>query len=60
MALARDLGLRIDELPVSWGDVPGSKIRAGRDSLSMAAELIALSARRAFSMPSLARPQELP
>lgn len=35
LALAHRLGYRIAEVPVSWSDVPGSKVRLMRDSWGM-------------------------
>ena len=35
LRIARALGLRIDEVPINWADVPGSKVSVVRDSLAM-------------------------
>jgi hypothetical protein len=40
---ARQAGLSIYELPVSWSEAPGSRVRPVRDSLSMLKELWSLS-----------------
>jgi len=46
--LAQRAGLRICEIPVSWNDAEGSKVRFLQDSLRMLREVIALRTRRSF------------
>jgi dolichyl-phosphate beta-glucosyltransferase len=40
--LARKGGFRIAEVPVNWTDIPGSKVRLGRDSLSMLGSIMVI------------------
>lgn len=64
LAVARSLGARIDELPVTWTDVPGSTFVPVRHGLSSFGELAAIAwrqrARRAHPVvwvaPSTPRP----
>lgn len=45
LLLARHLGLRIDEIPVRWHDVEGSRVRLVRDSTEMFADLLRVRGR---------------
>jgi glycosyltransferase involved in cell wall biosynthesis len=45
LALAHRLGMRIDEVPVRWTAVPGSKVRPVKDSVAMAAEVVRIRRR---------------
>jgi dolichyl-phosphate beta-glucosyltransferase len=42
LLIAQKLGLRIEEVPVQWHAVEGSKIRPLRDPIAMAADLARL------------------
>lgn len=42
LLFARELGLKVEEVGVSWADVPGSKVRLFRDSLRTFRELLEL------------------
>lgn len=44
LAVARRLGLRVDEVAVSWADQPGSKVSLARDGWKMARGLLSLRA----------------
>ncbi|MDB5097061.1 MAG: dolichol-P-glucose synthetase [Cyanobacteria bacterium RYN_339] len=55
--IAHMRGYPIRPLPVEWEDVPGSKIRLGRDVSRMALELVALAANRLLGR--YRRPREL-
>ncbi len=57
LAWAHRLGYRIAEVPVSWRDVPGSKVRLLRDGWSMLRGLLRL--RRALGRAVLPRPSAL-
>ena len=39
LLLAQTMGLRIEELPVCWHAVEGSKVRALRDPMAMAVDV---------------------
>lgn len=43
--IARRLGLTVAEVPVSWHDQPGSKVRLVRDSMRMARDVVAVARR---------------
>ncbi|MCL6639517.1 MAG: glycosyltransferase family 2 protein [Firmicutes bacterium] len=40
LLLAREMGLKVEEVGICWADVPGSKVRLFRDSLRMFRELL--------------------
>lgn len=43
--IARNLGLAVSEVPVSWHDTPGSKVRLVRDSMAMVRDASRVSRR---------------
>ncbi len=49
LVLARDRGLRIRELPVTWRNDPESHVRVFSDSLRMLVDLFSIAARERFS-----------
>jgi glycosyltransferase involved in cell wall biosynthesis len=53
LLIARRLGLRVEEIPVRWTAVEGSKVRLLRDPLAMAADVarLRLRHRRGFGAP---------
>jgi dolichyl-phosphate beta-glucosyltransferase len=50
--IARRLGYRYVEMPVEWGDVPGSKVRVVRGALELLPELLSIRLRHARLRPS--------
>lgn len=48
LLIARKMGLRIDEIPVTWHAVAGSKVRPLRDPIHMAADLARVRYRHRF------------
>lgn len=54
LAVANRLGLRVEEVAVSWADVPGSKVSLARDGWKMARGLWKLRA-RISALPTLAQ-----
>ena len=53
--IARQLGHRVVEMPVEWGDVPGSKVRVVRGALELIPELLSIRLRHGWLRPSDAR-----
>lgn len=45
--LARNRGLRIVEVPINWTDVSGTKVKVGRDSVKMLADIVTIRWNRA-------------
>ena len=45
LGLARLLGYRVTEVPISWTDRPGSKVKLVRDPLKMAIDVLRLHTR---------------
>jgi dolichyl-phosphate beta-glucosyltransferase len=56
LAIARNLGYRYVEMPVQWGDVPGSKVRVIHGALELLPELLQIRLRHGHLRPSDARP----
>lgn len=53
LALASKMGLRVAEVPVTWRDMPGSKLRVGKDFIPILKELVYIRRRlKNMRMPS--------
>jgi dolichyl-phosphate beta-glucosyltransferase len=52
--IARKLGYRYVEMPVEWGDVPGSKVRVVRGALELLPELLSIRLRHGRLRPAMA------
>jgi dolichyl-phosphate beta-glucosyltransferase len=57
LVVARNLGYRYVEMPVEWGDVPGSKVRVIHGALELLPELLQIRLRHGHLRPTDARPQ---
>jgi dolichyl-phosphate beta-glucosyltransferase len=55
LVVARNLGYRYVEMPVEWGDVPGSKVRIVHGALELLPELLQIRIRHGHLRPSDAR-----
>lgn len=53
LLIAEKIGLRIEEIPIAWHAVDGSKVRTLRDPLAMAADLARVRYRHRATGPSL-------
>lgn len=54
LLIAEKLGLRIEEIPIAWHAVDGSKVRSLRDPLAMAADLARVRYRHRATRPTRA------
>jgi dolichyl-phosphate beta-glucosyltransferase len=55
LVVARNLGYRYVEMPVQWGDVPGSKVRVIHGALELLPELLQIRLRHGHLTPKDAR-----